>query len=560
MTQFDNLSGLRTGSTHLRGRLASIIVLASGMGLVGGAVTANAQTGTRTTPKKPAPAAKAAPEGKAAANAKQPTTAEPATVEQAAKILDLRTFPVMEGAEVGSMRTLGMLMYEVKSPSKGAFEFQKAELVKRGFKEQPGGYSDAMTNTARFTKDGFNVGVSASASSGDPKKVGFSYVSLVNDGNVAMEKLPVPPGVKPFFPQAYRAAYTTDAKVADTAAACRKLLLAAGWEPYGGVIPTPNMPDTSTQYFKRNAIKLQSWVMITPAEGGKTLIQYSTELLQADLPVPPDIADPRYTDFQKTLHFDEPKEKTDAIIAFYQQRLPKQGWKATTEKPIVDDRDKSQFVIYRNAQKDLLSLDLKQFTDIVRVELKHQTEAEVAEEDRLAKAEIAKKKAEAEKRDMKVKVEVPLPAKAGKIDKLKENVFEFSVAARTCPAALEGFRKHFLKEGWTEDEGTQLEENVGNMDFKKGEASLSFSYIDAGFGDAEIKVSGSSNVVLETAKAKEKTAADEPKTKKKKAASGIPGIPDLPPGVEIPDDVKALLKKAQEDAEKKKPAPKKKDE
>lgn len=557
MTQFHNFSGPRTGSRHLRERLASIIVFASGIGLIGGAVTANAQPGAKTTPKKVAPAAKAAPEGKATTNAKQPaTTAEPATVEQAAKVLDLRTFPVMEGADVGSMRTLGMLMYEVKSPAKGAFEFQKAELVKRGFKELAGGYSDAMTSSAKFAKDGFQVAVSTSASSGDPKKVGFSYVSLVNDGNVALEKLPVPPGVKPFFPQAYRAAYTTDAKVADAAAACRKLLLAAGWEPYGGVIPTPDTPDTSTQYFKRNAIKLQSSVMITPAEGGKTLIQYSAELLQADLPVPPDIADPRYTDFQKTLHFDEPKDKTEAIVAFYQQRLPKQGWKATTDKPIVDDRDKSQFVIYRNAQKDLLSLDLKQFTDIVRVTLKHQTEAEVAEEERLAKAEIEKKKAEDAKRDMKVKVEVPLPAKAGKIDKLKENVFEFTVATGTCLAALEGFRKHFLKEGWTEDEGTQLEENAGNMDFKKGEARLSFSYIDAGFGDAEIKVSGSPNVVLETAKSKDKTAADEPKTKKKKAASGVPGLPDLPPGVEIPDDVKALLKKAQKDAEKK-PAPKK---
>ena len=36
------------------------------------------------------------------------------------------------------------------------------------------------------------------------------------------------PGVKPYFPQTYRAAYTTDAKPAEATAACRKLLLAAG--------------------------------------------------------------------------------------------------------------------------------------------------------------------------------------------------------------------------------------------------------------------------------------------------------------------------------------------
>lgn len=555
MNPFYCCRGVFTVSLRPLSRLVGIVVLTGGIGLLGGVKTATAQPGAKTAPKKAATESKS----KATVTGKQTVTnaSEPATPEQAAKVLDLRTFPVMKGAEVSDLRSLGMLMYEVQSPAKGAFEFQKTELVKRGFKEQPGGYSDAMNVSGHFTKEGFHVAVSASASSGDPKKVGFSYVSLVNDGNVAVDKLPVPPGVKPFFPQAYRAAYTTDAKVADTAAACRKLLLAAGWEPYGGVIPTPDMPDTSTQYFKRNAIKLQSWVMVTPAEGGKTLIQYSTELLQADLPVPPEIADPRYTDFQKTLNFDAPKDQTEAIVAFYQQRLPKLGWKPTTEKPVVDDRDKSQFLIYRNEQKDLLSLDLDQFTDIVRVKLKHQTEAELAEEERVAKAHAEKEKAEDAKRNMKVKVEVPLPAKAGKIDKLKENVFEFTLATGTGPAALEGFRKHFAKEGWTEEEGTQLEANAGRMEFKKGEARLSFSYFDSGFDDAEIKVSGSPNLVLETAKAREKAVADEPKAKKKKATSGIPGIPDLPPGVEIPDDVKALLKKAAEDAEKKKPAPKK---
>ena len=41
----------------------------------------------------------------------------------------------------------------------------------------------------------------------------------------------MPQGVKPFHPESMPGAYLTDAKVADEAAACRKLLLAAGWEP-----------------------------------------------------------------------------------------------------------------------------------------------------------------------------------------------------------------------------------------------------------------------------------------------------------------------------------------
>ncbi|MES2788960.1 MAG: hypothetical protein V4719_05010 [Planctomycetota bacterium] len=527
-----------------------MFVVAGGIGLLGGMLTAADQLAAQDVSKKPATAGTTPVAGKPSAA----KIGNAATPDQAAKVLDLRTFPVMKGAEIGNMRTLSMLMYEVKSAAKPAFEFQRAELTKRGFKELPGGYSDAMNASGKFSKDGFYVGVSASAFSTDPAKMGMANVSLVNEGNVALEKLPVPPGVKPFVPQAYRAAYTTDAKVAATAAACRKLLLAAGWEPYGQA--DANQADSSTQYFKQNAIKLQAWISVTPAEGGKTLIQYSTELLQADLPAPPDIAHPEYTDFQKTLRFDAPQDQTDAIVAFYQQRLPKQGWKATTEKPITDDRDKSMFIIYRNAQKELLSLDLTQFTGIVRVKLLHQTAAELAEEERRAKAYAEKMKAETAALNKKVNVELLLPANAGEIEKLKENVWEIKVATGSCPAVLEGFRKHFLKDGWTEEEGAKLEEQIGNLDFKKGLATLSFSYFDVGFGEAEIKVSGSPNVVLKAKEAETKAATDEPKGKKKKPAAA--GIPGLPPGVDLPPDVQDLVKKALEDAKgtEKKPAKK----
>src|SRR6185436_8009254 len=104
-----------------------------------------------------------------------------------------------------------------------------------------------------------------------------------------------------------------------------------------------------------------------------------TELMSADLPAPPDVADPRYDDTNRKLDFDAPQDQTAAIIAFYQQRLPKQGWKATSEKPITDDIKKTQFLIFRNPQKELLALDLAQYTGIVRVRLTHQTEAELAE-------------------------------------------------------------------------------------------------------------------------------------------------------------------------------------
>ena len=544
--------------THFQVRRRFLVVLAAA--LVASHHAANAQTtpksgATRPTTDKasvaPAKPTKQADKGVAKTAEK---SSQPATPEKAAQVLDLRTIPLMEGAKVSSERTLGMLMYEAKGAPKAAFEFHRQQLLKKGFKELPGGYSAAANCSGHFTKEGFLVAVSTSEAIGEPKKPGWSSVTLGNNGNVAMDKLPVPPGVKPFYASPGQAAYTTTAPVAETAAACRKLLLAAGWEPYGKA-------GDDMQLFKRNAIQLQSWVSKIEAEGGKTLIRYDTELLQVDLPAPPDTANPDYTDFQKTLRFDSPQDQTDAILKFYQERLPKLGWKPTTEKPIVDDRTKSQFLIYRNAQKEMLSLDLARFTGIVRVELRHQTAAEVAEEERLAKEKAELEKQKLAKQNMKINVPVLLPAKAENLEQDAKNLFEFTLATGSGPAALGMFRDHFLKEGWTEEKGTKMDKNSGSLDVKKDNVRIHCSYFDTGITDAEIRVSAPKNVVLQPSPSKDKVAADAPadeplKPVKKKPT--VPSLPELPPGVEIPDDVKALLKKALEESGDEKPAPAKK--
>lgn len=574
----------------------------------------SAQAPAKSAGKKPATAAKpgvAKPAEKPAAK-----LVEPATTEEAAKVLDLRTIPLMEGAKAGSERTLGMMMYEAKGTPKAAFEFHRQQLLKRGFKEMPGGSSDKAGHSGDFTKDNFLVRVSTYEVSGDPAKAGWSSVTLVNGGNVALDKLPVPPGVKPFHPTSYEASYTTDAKPAETAAACRKLLLAAGWEPYGEMAPLKSNPDMTMQYFKRNNIKLLSWVM-TMETDGKTLIRYNAELLSADLPAPPDAADPRYTDSQKRLWFESPEDQTDAIFAFYQERLPKQGWKATTEKPIADDGKKTKFLVYRNSQKDMISLDTIRYSGKVGVTLTHQTAAEVAEAERLAKAQAEVEKQRLAAINKKVHVVVPLPPLAKKIDEEGEHMYEFSLASGSGPKALTALRERYLKEGWTEDKGREFDERSGVVILKKGFARLTLSYWDKSIsGGVDIKVEGTKNVVLEPVSSKDKLAADkpaedepteeplkpvkkkptlpglpegvelpdevkdllkkalegpgdekkdsdpaeEPKNGKKPKTPAIPGLPDLPPGVELPDEVKDLLKKALEESGDEKPAPAKKPE
>jgi hypothetical protein len=517
------------------------------------AAQAPAKAPARQVPAKKLPPATA----KAAAPASPAISVEPATPEAAAKVLDLRSFPLIEGAKVSDRRTLGMLMYEAPAAPQAAFEFQRRELTRRGFEELAGGYRSEDTNSGHFRKDGFTVAVSSSRAF-DAAKAGWSSVTLVNGGNVDLQKLPVPPGAKPFHPQPAEASYTTELSPAAAAEACRKLLAAAGWEPYGQTAADPNQGGSSMSYFKRNTMKIQSWVMTTPADGGKTLIRYSAELLSADLPAPPFIPDPAYTDAQKTLRFDAPTNQTDAILAFYQKRLPKMGWKATTDKPISDDRTKSQFVVYRNPAQELLSLDLTQFSDIVRVKLAHQTEAEVAAEGRRAKEEVEKQRLAAAERDKKVAISVPLPAGASKPETLSERAFEFQLATGSGPQALAALREHFAKDGWSEEPGTLLDKNTGRLDMKQDGRTLSFSYFDTGFLPAEVKVSGSPNLVLEAVAASSRPpsasqqppAAAAPKPSKQATPPSIPGLPALPPGVAIPDDVKSLVEKALQDAAK----------
>jgi hypothetical protein len=339
----------------------------------------------------------------AASTKKADGSTEPASVAVAAKALDLRTFPVLTGAKELSPATLGMLSYQVKQNVKSAFDFQKQQLQRLGFQELPGGYAAATSQSANFSKAGFRVAVSVS-DGGD----GMVYVSVVNGGNVPLEKLPVPKGVKPFHPEAMPGSYLAEGKVLEVAEACRKLLLAAGWEPYGRADTNATSADMQMHFFKRNAIRLQSWVSTAPAEGGKTMIRYSTELLQADLPLPPEIENPQYTDMQKTLRYDAPLDQTDKILAFYQTALPKQGWTATTDRPVKDDQKKTQFLIFRNDAKDLLSLDLASYNEIVRVKVSYQSAAEVAEEEKRFKEKLEREKEKQLTKDKPTKPGTPI--------------------------------------------------------------------------------------------------------------------------------------------------------
>ena len=166
--------------------------------------------------------------------------------------------------------------------------------------------------------------------------------------------------------------------------ACRNLFVAQGWVPYGTA--------GDSAMFKQNAILVTSTVSSAPAQGGKTMIQYSNQLISADIPAPPNVEDLRYV---------EPPELTfatanqDAIVDFYRKTLAAAGWKSTMDKMV--DVDEKPTMIFRNPAKDMLTLATTGvLSGKLLVSVRFQSAAEIAERDRRIKEEAPKLRAAAE--------------------------------------------------------------------------------------------------------------------------------------------------------------------
>ncbi len=119
----------------------------------------------------------------------------PTTAAAAAKVLDLSKLPRVTGSEESGQRTLANLSYQAPGTVAKAFDFHKAGLVERGFKELPGSYASEQSSSATFQKSGYLVSLSV-FSAGEADKV---TVALNQHGNVDLSKLPKPADAKPLY-------------------------------------------------------------------------------------------------------------------------------------------------------------------------------------------------------------------------------------------------------------------------------------------------------------------------------------------------------------------------
>src|SRR5438105_1446295 len=81
----------------------------------------------------------------------------PATVEQAARVLDLSMFPLMNGAKPLESPQVANLFYLATGDVKTAFEFNRKALVGQGWKELPNSSVTDQSASAMFSRSGFVV-------------------------------------------------------------------------------------------------------------------------------------------------------------------------------------------------------------------------------------------------------------------------------------------------------------------------------------------------------------------------------------------------------------------
>jgi hypothetical protein len=237
-------------------------------------------------------------------------------------------------------------------------------------------------------------------------------------------------------------------------------------------------------------------VSSAPAQGGKTMIQYSTQQMSADIPAPPNVEDLRYADEPPESTF-ETAENQDAIIDFYRKTLAGAGWKSTMDKMV--DVDGKPTMIFRNPAKDMLTLSMPSASgNKLYVSVRFQSAAEIAELDRkikemapkiraAAEAKAAKEAAELAERNKVPKVAVTLPADAKDVKATKDEI-KFTVGQGKAKAAVESLRAQFRDAGWKEDVAS-LEAMAGTLSFSKENGqSLTITYTDTGFMPSEVSI------------------------------------------------------------------------
>lgn len=397
----------------------------------------------------------------------------PATVTDAALVLNLRSFPLLDPEVKPAMRTVANLHYEAAGSAEEAYGFHRQQLKAAGWEELDGSYASEQMASGAFSKQGFKLSVSVMPGT-EPGKV---RIAIINLGNVDTSGLPLPPTSQKLYATSANTTYRTELTPAEAAEQLAKLLAKAGWQPYGEA--------GDVRFYKQNAVRLKVRVATAPAQDGATVIDLSAEQMSADLPALPNAQNVQYAEATRQLSC-EAALTPDEVARQYGDLLRKFSWQPTTEQPVQDGR--VSFMIFRNEARDLMQLDMRELESSTRVLLKLRTADEVAAEtEQLEKRQVPQsEKPDAPSSPSAGKLVIALPADAKDVDWAADLV-EFTVPIGKGKAVFTTLRKGLRDAGWKEESVT-VESLSGNLTVIKDQGLVTVLFVDIGGEPAQISI------------------------------------------------------------------------
>jgi hypothetical protein len=378
-------TGLRSA---LRGWWLVSLAALAGCGRDAGGDRPAVASAPDTPPAAGKPSAEATPPTPAAPDATQPAapqpvkpkgSATPLSAREVARVIDLRTFPRMDGAklEASTLGPLAAVTYQAPGDVQKALDFHVKKLTDAGWQEHYTGekrhiHKEGKSEYAMITatKQDFILSVHMEGEAGKDEV----RVSVFSNGNFDTRTLPRTKdgeliGDSGTFPNYSHTIYTTAGTVEATEEFTRKELTAAGWQEFSDRL-TDNSRVPGSLTLRNRAVRLGVYISKAEALGGKTSVQYSASVLSDDVPTTADAADVRVQDDHEAfqLRF-ETGSSVQQVTDFYKKELPALGWKFREGAGLV--KADAAFLFFDAENKDRLVIDLSRKTAKTLVKVVH---------------------------------------------------------------------------------------------------------------------------------------------------------------------------------------------
>lgn len=368
-----------------------------------------------------------------------------------------------------NVRNLAEVTYTSDSTVQDAYSFHEKQLKAAGLAAKPGGMVTEQYASAIYQGSGDRISLMVFPGGGK----GVS-VMLANQGNVDLAGLPVPDGTKKLFEGPSNILFVTDKTVDDARETIRSKLIDSGWHAYGEAGPIV--------FFKQGSILVQAMIQAAPAQGGKTVIDYQSRRLSADIDAPEGATRLAYAESTKSLDVDTKLGLKEAADSF-RKTLETKGWKPTTDKPVQERFE--QFWIFRNDGKELIELKMRKLGEGTRILAKFMTSKEVEEETK--KAEAAARKAMKKGKPDSKAVSIEKPGTG--IESWTVTSQEIKAVAKSGQArkSAEAIRDRLKSKGWSVS--VQVTEDIaGSISMEQEDLSVSIVYDDTGVTPAELTI------------------------------------------------------------------------